>query len=193
MEKSKLTRRDFIKVSAAIAFASGVAAKTARKGLVKSSVNQDAAEVKVVPGQCFECHRQCLMLVHIRDGRVIKVEGSQESFNMGALCAKGQSTVINLYHPERLNYPMKRTRPKGDPDPGWVRISWDEAISTIAAKIAEVKEKYGARAVANGQGTGRYTNQLSARWKNSIGSPNTMGPNHIGKNHECRCHHTCPE
>ena len=179
MEKPKLTRRDFIKVSAVTAFAGGVAARTARRGLVKSPVNQTGPEVKVIPGLCFECHRQCLMLNHIRDGRVIKVEGSQESFNQGALCAKGQSTVINLYHPERLNYPLKRTHPKGDPDPGWVRISWDEAIDTITNKIAEVIEKYGAHSVSNGQGTGRYTNQLCARWKNSIGSPNTMGPNHV--------------
>src|SRR4030065_577073 len=103
MEKPKLSRRDFIKVSAVTAFAGGVAARTARRGLVKSPVKQAGPEVKVIPGLCFECHRQCLMLNHIRDGRVIKVEGSKESFNTGALCAKGPPPLRTLEEFYRLS------------------------------------------------------------------------------------------
>lgn len=66
---------------------------------------------------------------------------------------KGQATVRNLYSPERLNYPMKRIRPKGDTDPGWVRISWEEALTTIAATLKQIKSKCGAHAVAIRQGT----------------------------------------
>ena len=45
-----------------------------------------------------------------------------------ALCAKGRAAPELVYHPDRLLHPLKRTRPKGDPDPGWQRISWDEAL-----------------------------------------------------------------
>lgn len=133
----------------------------------------------MVPGRCYECHVQCGLLVHVQGGQVVKVEGDPKFVNQGALCAKGVATVRNLYHPERLNYPLLRTRPKGDPDPGWVRISWDEALDRIVAKLTEIKAKYGGRAIAVGQGTGRYTVAQHLRLKNSLGSPNTLTPSHM--------------
>ena len=63
------------------------------------------------------------------------------------LCPKGWSTLQRLYNPNRLLYPMKRTNPKGAADPGWVRISWDEAYRTITQKMLETRTRYGADAV----------------------------------------------
>ena len=85
------------------------------------------------------------MLVHVRDGRVDKVEGDPHFVNQGTLCAKGIATVRNLYHAERLDYPLMRTRPKGDPDPGWVRISWDEALERIVTKLKQIQAEYGGQ------------------------------------------------
>jgi len=135
--------------------------------------------IAVVGGLCHECHSKCSMLVHVANGRVIKVEGNPNGPNHGALCAKGQSTVQNLYSPERLNYPMKRTRPKGEADPGWVRISWDEALTTIVATLERIKKQYGAHAIAIGQGTGRSSEEQSMRLKNCLGTPNWIVPSHI--------------
>ena len=45
-----------------------------------------------------------------------------------AICAKGRAAPELVYHPERLTHPLRRTRPKGDADPGWERIGWDEAL-----------------------------------------------------------------
>jgi anaerobic selenocysteine-containing dehydrogenase len=181
MEKRKLTRRDFLKASTATGVAAGFLASSASmaKGLVKAKSPNLQPEVKVIPARCFECHVQCGLLVHMKDGRPIKVEGMPDYVNRGAVCAKGQSTIKNLYSPERLNYPLKRTNPKGDADPGWVRISWDEALDTIASRFKEIQEKYGTETVAVGQGTGRYSNEYSARLKNALGTPNSIGPNHI--------------
>ena len=39
------------------------------------------------------------------------------------------------YHPDRLRYPMKRTRPKGEDDPGWERVSWDEAMQIAGRQV----------------------------------------------------------
>jgi anaerobic selenocysteine-containing dehydrogenase len=119
------------------------------------------------------------MLVHLRDGKVVKVEGDPKSVNQGALCAKGLASLRNLYHAERLNFPLMRTRPKGDADPGWVRISWDEALERIATKLKQIAAEYGPRAIAIGQGTGRFTVAQHLRLRNSLGTPNTIGPNHV--------------
>jgi anaerobic selenocysteine-containing dehydrogenase len=145
MEKRKLTRRDFLKASTATSVAASFLASSAglMKGLAKAESPALQSDVQVIPGRCFECHVQCGLLVHVKDGRAIKVEGMPEFVNRGAVCAKGQSTIKNLYSPERLNYPLKRTKPKGDLDPGWVRISWDEALDTIATRFKEIQEKYG--------------------------------------------------
>jgi anaerobic selenocysteine-containing dehydrogenase len=48
---------------------------------------------------------------------------------------------------------MKRTRPKGENDPGWVRISWDEAMTLAASRLLDIKARYGAEAVVFGIGT----------------------------------------
>ncbi len=141
--------------------------------------HRGADESRVVPGRCHECHVQCGMLVHVRDGKVVKLEGDPTCVNQGALCVKGFASLRNLYHAERLNYPLMRTRPKGDDDPGWVRITWDEALDRIAAKLKEVEAEHGARAIAIGQGTGRGTVAQHLRLRNSLGTPNTIGPNHI--------------
>jgi anaerobic selenocysteine-containing dehydrogenase len=138
-----------------------------------------AGGATVVRGHCNECHVQCAMLIHIRDGRVVDLEGDPQFVNQGTLCAKGLANLHNLYHPERLNYPLMRTRPKGDADPGWVRITWDEALDRIVAKLKEIQAQYGGRAIAIGQGTGRGTVAQHLRLKNSLDSPNTLTPSHM--------------
>lgn len=62
-------------------------------------------------------------------------------------CSKAYATLQRLYHPNRLKYPMKRTRPKGSTDPGYVRISWNEAYDMITSHLNRIKETYGPHAV----------------------------------------------
>lgn len=130
----------------------------------------------VVRTACLDCHSRCGALVHVKDGVVLKVEGNPEHpLSRGIMCAKGSAVRQVLYHPERLNYPLKRTRPKGDPDPGWQRITWDEALGTIARKLLGYKEEFGAESVCFGHGTGRETVQHCARMTNTFGTPNRTG------------------
>ncbi|MBI2372091.1 MAG: molybdopterin-dependent oxidoreductase, partial [Deltaproteobacteria bacterium] len=85
---------------------------------------------------------------------------------------------------DRLQYPMKRTRPKGDPDPGWVRISWDEALDTVARRLLEIRERDGAEAVAfgkpaqGGSPANDYVGWLT-RLANAYGSPSSLSTTHI--------------
>ena len=64
-----------------------------------------------------------------------------------ALCAKGPAAPELVYHQDRLLYPLKRTRPQGDPDPGWQRISWDEALDLTATRLRQLAERHGPESV----------------------------------------------
>ena len=71
---------------------------------------------------------ECGVWVTVENGRAVKIEGDESApHTMGSCCNKSVSSLQACYHPDRLRYPMKRTNPKGE-DPGWVRISWDEAL-----------------------------------------------------------------
>jgi anaerobic selenocysteine-containing dehydrogenase len=79
---------------------------------------------------------------------------------------------------------MKRTRPKDDQEAGWVRISWEEALSTIAAKLKDVKAKYGPESVvfcaaAPGGSPSRDYRPWVMRLANLFGSPNFVSTTHI--------------
>jgi len=64
-----------------------------------------------------------------------------------AHCAKGRAAPELVYHPERLTRPLRRTRPKGDPNPGWEPIGWDAALDQTAAAMRRVAERHGPQAV----------------------------------------------
>ena len=86
----------------------------------------------------------CTLLVTLRDGVVVGIEGDpSNTMSQGKLCARGQAGIFNLYNPYRVKAPMKRTNPrKGlDQDPGWVEISWDEALSTVADRMRKIREE----------------------------------------------------
>jgi anaerobic selenocysteine-containing dehydrogenase len=78
--------------------------------------------------------------------RVTHVE-SWPGFPATPICSKAYATLQRLYHPQRLKYPMKRTKPKGSPEPGFVRISWEEAYDLIVGHLNRIKEQYGPHTV----------------------------------------------
>jgi anaerobic selenocysteine-containing dehydrogenase len=77
------------------------------------------------------------MLVTVEDGRAVALRGDPENnFTRGFLCQKVSRYLDRVYHPERLAYPMKRIGPKGKGH--FQRISWDEALDSIAQRFAEI-------------------------------------------------------
>ncbi len=91
--------------------------------------------VERIPGYCALCISRCGSVAVVEDGRFVALEPDPSHPTGQALCAKGRAAPELVYHPDRLLYPLKRTRPKGDPDPGWQRISWDEALDLTAANL----------------------------------------------------------
>jgi anaerobic selenocysteine-containing dehydrogenase len=90
------------------------------------------------------------------------------------LCAKGLAGLQQVYNPARIQYPLIRTGARGEGK--WRRISWDEALSAIAARLNEIKGKFGPEAIAVGQGTGRHHFAFTIRFANALGTPNWCAP-----------------
>lgn len=121
------------------------------------------------------CHGGCGVLVHVKEDKVVKVVGDPESpLNKGKMCPKGLASIEHLYHPDRLKYPLKRAGKRGEGK--WERISWDEALDSIAENITAIKEKYGIEAVAVGTGTGRHHFRHVSRFAHAMGTPNWCEP-----------------
>jgi anaerobic selenocysteine-containing dehydrogenase len=77
------------------------------------------------------------MVVTVEDGRAVRLRGdTDQPFTRGFLCQKVAHYLDRVYHPERLRWPMKRVGPKGKGR--FQRISWDEAIDTIARRFADI-------------------------------------------------------
>src|SRR3954469_18267490 len=100
-----------------------------------------------IPGYCALCVSRCGSIAVVENGRFVALEPDPSHPTGKALCAKGRAAPELVYHSDRLLYPLKRTRPKGDPDPGWQRISWDEALDLTAAKLSRFAEAYGPESV----------------------------------------------
>lgn len=113
----------------------------------------------------------CGIKAHVKEGKITKIE-SWENFPNGPLCAKGYATLQTEYSPARLGYPLMRTNPKGSPDPGWIRISWEKAYEIIAQKLKEIREKYGPESVLFYVGDPKEPRLAVSRLASVFGSPN---------------------
>lgn len=106
-----------------------------------------ASRVRAAPGTRlvrtappFVCGPGCGIIAHVKDGVLVKTEPSDFPGNRH-ICARGLAYPRWVYHPERLKYPLKRTGERGEGK--WDRISWDEALDTIAGKLDEIGKKHG--------------------------------------------------
>jgi anaerobic selenocysteine-containing dehydrogenase len=93
------------------------------------------ATVKVVRAACpHDCPDTCAMLVTVKNGVAVKVQGDPlHPFTDGSLCTKVSHYAERTYAPDRLKHPLKRVGPKGKG--AFKRIGWDEALDEIAARL----------------------------------------------------------
>ena len=137
-----------------------------------------------VHGYCALCTAHCATIATVKNGRVTRLDPDHDHPNGGVMCIKGKAAPELVYHSERLNYPLKRTHSKSDPDPGWQRVSWDEALDDIAARLMAIRNQYGAKAVALGKGTRSGTSvddveRWLGRFLYLFGSPNWVSTTHV--------------
>ncbi|KTE92419.1 hypothetical protein AT727_19735 [Desulfitobacterium hafniense] len=148
-----LTRRTFLKGTAASAVIAGVAAAGPGRNVlealatVESGAASDVAEEKVFSNLCtMACMGGCRIMTHVRDGKVVQCTmGEMVDPNFNRICMRGFTHPQRIYSPDRLKYPLKRVGERGEGK--FEQISWDEAISTIVQKFDQIRGQYGAKAL----------------------------------------------
>src|SRR4030042_783665 len=97
------------------------------------------AEVtEIKKAMCFFCKPRCIVNVHVKDGRLVKLDSPPMK-----MCTRWKTAGEWMYHPDRLKFPLKRAGEKGGGK--WQRISWAEALDTIVSKRTEAKREHGAQ------------------------------------------------
>ena len=139
----------------------------------------DHVSLQRIQGFCALCTARCGSVAVVEDGRFVRLEPDPTHPTGRALCAKGRAAPELVYHPERLTHPLRRTRPKGDPDPGWERIGWDEALDVTAAAMRGIAERHGAEAVCfslSSPSTTAIGDSVAfvRRLMNAFGTPNVV-------------------
>ncbi len=132
-------------------------------------------DLSYVTGACpLDCPDTCAWLVGVDgEGRAVEMRGNPEHpITRGALCTKVNHYLERTYHPDRILYPLKRVGPKGSGQ--FKRITWEEALSEIAARLSDIIARYGGEAVLpysysgtlgvlqNGSMDRRFTHALAA-------------------------------
>lgn len=134
---------------------------------------------RAVAAFCTQCRSRCGCVAVVEGNRLVAVEPDPSHPTGAKLCPKGRAAPELVHHPERLTTPLKRTAPKGAADPLWQPISWDEALDTIAARMAAIRDAHGPEQVAFSVTTpsGSHLQDSIAwieRFVRAYGSPNTI-------------------
>ncbi|PRQ02557.1 putative dimethyl sulfoxide reductase chain YnfE precursor [Enhygromyxa salina] len=121
----------------------------------------------LVPTICFNCESACGLLAYVDKTtfEIRKFEGNPaHPGSRGRNCAKGPATHNQIYDPERILYPLKRVGARGEGK--WKRVSWDEALDDIAAKMRQSRERRrdGIMYHVGRPGEDHYTNRCITAW-----------------------------
>ncbi|ALC90234.1 DMSO reductase [Bacillus sp. FJAT-18017] len=211
----KFKRRTFLKWSGGIGLPlilGGVgASQLISKDETAKGLKSDIPEEIINTCSAFNCGGRCLIKTHVRDGVVVRIstDTNEDSLPTPQLraCVRGRSYKSMLYHPDRLKYPMKRVGKRGEGK--FERISWEEAIDTIAKETKRIGDTNGpeSRYVNYGSGLGglfggkqmarrllamtggylNYRNDYSSGCAN-VATPYTYGTNNTGSSFDNLLH-----
>ena len=146
----------------------------------KSGQEQQTGD-KLVKTLCHECYNECGVIMHVRNNRVVRVEGDPDHpFNKNRphypaySCYKAQYPIYHVGAPGRVEHPLKRVGERGSGE--WEQISWEQALSEVAEKLAEIKNKYGPVPAIAACGPHEWYDRgvFLSLFMRSMGSPNVM-------------------
>jgi anaerobic dimethyl sulfoxide reductase subunit A len=111
----------------------------------------------VVTSTCaHNCGGRCVVNAHVSEGRIVHISTDARRWNPDhpplPACARGVGQIERTYHPDRLQYPLRRTGARGSGQ--FERITWDEALDTVARELLRVRETYGNAAILDASRTG---------------------------------------
>jgi len=151
------------------------------KAMRIAEVKEDTAMSEIRRTYCGLCHARCGLLLKMKDGRAVSVQGDKDHpVTRGMICSRGRLMIDHLYHPGRINYPLKRVGERGAGK--WRRISWGVALHEVAGKLDLLRRESGAETLAFTHGTKRTLHWDERRFFNLFGSPNICGANNV-----CMC------
>ncbi len=174
----RISRRDFLKISAATGvLASGViGGKLTLTALAEKKGTGGGESGTWKATTCQGCTTWCPVQVKVVDGRAVKVRGNPHArANHGNVCPRAHLALQQVYDPDRIKVPMKRTNPKKgrNEDPQFVPISWDEAIDIIAEKMMELRRNRETHKYVTFRGRYTYMNEIIyGAFTKIFGSPN---------------------
>ena len=118
---------------------------------------QGRAGEAVVTSTCgHNCGGRCVVNAHVSNGRIVRISTDTRRWNPDLpplpACARGIGQIERTYHPDRLQYPLKRIGPRGAGQ--YERVSWDEALDTVAAEMHRIRGLYGNAAILDASRTG---------------------------------------
>ncbi|SEG34195.1 molybdopterin-dependent oxidoreductase [Jhaorihella thermophila] len=93
-----------------------------------------------MPSACYQCVTRCPIVGYVENGKLEKISPQYNSIRTeGTLWAKAQAGVNHVYDPDRILYPLRRVGKRGEGK--WKRISWDEALDEIAARLKKLRDE----------------------------------------------------
>jgi anaerobic selenocysteine-containing dehydrogenase/ferredoxin-NADP reductase len=145
------------------------------------------------PGFCTLCRSRCGTLNVVENDRLVAVRPNPAHPTGKALCPKGRAAPEIAHSARRLKTPLRRTAPKGATDPGFVPISWDEALSEIAERLGRYREETGPESVAFAVTSGSSSSTSDSldwiqRFVRGFGSPNNCFSTEICNWHKDHAH-----
>jgi anaerobic selenocysteine-containing dehydrogenase len=129
---------------------------------------------------CAICASHSSARATVKNGKIVKWVRDESGVAPSEPCRlfKGRFNGEILSHPDRLKYPLKRVGERGEGK--WERISWDEALNTIAQKLTEIKEKYGSKSLGLALGEPKGLEWAVAhRFAGAFGTSNIATPSHL--------------
>jgi anaerobic dimethyl sulfoxide reductase subunit A len=111
----------------------------------------------IVTSTCgHNCGGRCVVNAHVREDRIVHISTDARRWQAEhpplAACARGVGQIERTYHPDRLQYPQRRVGPRGSGQ--FERISWAEALDTVAHELRRVRDSYGNAAILDASRTG---------------------------------------
>ncbi len=141
------------------------------------------AKQEIKKSVCEFCHARCRLLVYSENGHLVKLEPDPSDPLVNQIwppikaCVRMMGTKEWMYHPDHVNYPLKRAGERGEGK--WQRISWEQAFDEISDKMKEIINKYGPEAIAGTVGTQRTQEEFVGRFYACLGTPNWGGQSEI--------------
>jgi anaerobic selenocysteine-containing dehydrogenase len=180
-----MDRRTFLQLSGLTAASAALAGcKKANEKIIPYLIPPDEG---VTPGvanyyasACRSCPAGCGILVRVSEGRAKKIEGNPlHPVNKGRLCARGQAALQELYHPDRVPQPLKRTGARGSAE--FTKISWEEALNLLVAQLKELQQEKATSCLSlMTPQLGGTMAELTKRFMHSYGSSNHVSYELLG-------------